>query len=142
MTPDNKAPLKARLEQKPEGIEWLVKKAHNQNKSISYIVIKSCIDKNKRESTNISIPSYLAKKISRSEYIKVGVYQDKLYFAESNKQEGYKITYNSNCKIGSIKISSSILPISKNKVEEGQYPLKSNRYGFYISLRDKIKGAK
>lgn len=142
MTQNNNTVLRTKPVQKPEGIEWIVKKSHNQNKSISYIVIKYCIDKNKRESTNISIPSYLAKKISRSEYIKVGVYQDKLYFAESNKQEGYKITYNSNCKIGNIKISSTILPISKNKIEEGQYPLRSNRYGFYISLRDKIKGVK
>lgn len=142
MTQNNNTVLRTKPTQKPEGIEWIVKKSHNQNKSISYIVIKYCIDKNKRESTNISIPSYLAKKISRSEYIKVGVYQDKLYFAESNKQEGYKITYNSNCKIGNIKISSTILPISKNKIEEGQYPLRSNRYGFYISLRDKIKGVK
>lgn len=142
MTQNNNTVLRTKPAQKPEGIEWIVKKSHNQNKSISYIVIKYCIDKNKRESTNISIPSYLAKKISRSEYIKVGVYQDKLYFAESNKQEGYKITYNSNCKIGNIKISSTILPISKNKIEEGQYPLRSNRYGFYISLRDKIKGVK
>lgn len=118
-----------------EQIFWLKKKGSTRLDAKYDIIVKKSVGA-KKPHTYIYVRDDIAKKMTTTQYVEIGVCKSKLYFRQSECSLGYKLCRGCG-KYHQIKLKFSTLPIDKGNIESGNYKIKSDSNGFYIDVLNK-----
>lgn len=116
-------------------IFWLKKKSGTRLDAKYDIIVKKSVSA-KKPHTYIYVRDDIAKKMTTTQYVEIGVCKSKLYFRQSESSLGYKLSRGCG-KYHQIKLNFSTLPIDKGNIESGNYKIKSDSNGFYIDVLNK-----